>query len=134
MLRRRDLDIQKASAPAIAKSVEEESLIGPDDLFDGAYKFSRGVRIQGRVEGSIESRGHVIIEEQAQVKGDIVAREVTVAGRYDGKARCRGCFHITSGAIVTGEINTNVLIVEEGGYFDGEFKMSERLVFGYTSD
>lgn len=137
MLRRRDLVEEAASNGAdrsrdssLPRVGDDESVIGPDDFFSGSYSFARGVRIQGRVEGAIESRGHIVVEEQAQVTGDIVAREVTVAGRYDGRTVCRGRFRITPTGFVTGEINTNLLIIEEGGYFGGELRMKERVIAG----
>lgn len=104
----------------------EMSSIGPDDFFNGAYKSERGVRVQGRLEGSVESKGHILIEDQAQVTADMTAEEITVAGRFSGKVDCRHRFEITPTGIVTGEINTDLLVVQEGGYFDGKLKMKER--------
>lgn len=104
----------------------DESVIGPDDFFNGNYKSERGVRVQGRVEGSIESKGHILIEQQAQVMADMTAEDITVAGRYNGKVECRRRFEITPTGIVTGEINTDLLVVQEGGYFDGKLKMRDR--------
>ncbi len=103
-----------------------ESVIGPQDFFEGAYRSKRGIRVQGRVRGSIESQGHVLVEEHAQVTADITAEEITIAGRYDGKVECRRRFEIASTGIVTGEINTDRLVVQEGGYFDGNLKMKQR--------
>ncbi len=111
----------------------EESIIGPDDFFNGNYRSQRGVRVQGRVEGSIESSGHILIEEQAQVTADMTAADITVAGRYNGKVECRHRFEITPSGIVTGEINTDLLVVQEGGYFDGKLKMKDRSGTGRAS-
>ncbi len=104
----------------------DESVIGADDFFNGAYKSQRGVRVQGRVEGSIESKKHILIEEHAQVMADMTAEDIVVAGRFNGKVNCRRRFEITPTGIVTGEINTDLLVVQEGGYFDGKLKMKER--------
>ena len=108
----------------------DESVIGPEDYFSGNYRSERGVRVQGRVEGSVESRGHILIEQQAQVSADMNAEDITVAGRYNGKVECRRRFEITPTGIVTGEINTDLLVVQEGGYFDGKLKMKERAAAG----
>ena len=50
-----------APAPVAARAaaldrarVIAESVIGPDDFFDGRYRSERGVRIQGNARGSIE--------------------------------------------------------------------------------
>lgn len=111
----------------------EESVIGPDDFFNGNYRSERGVRVQGRVEGSVESKGHILIEEQAQVMADMTAEDITVAGRYNGKVECRKRFEITPTGVVTGEINTDLLVVQEGGYFDGKLKMKDRSGSGRVS-
>lgn len=141
MLRRRDNNQYKVGStnltPAVPSSnmaEQQESVIGPDDFSSGSYKFAHGVRIQGRVEGSIESRGSILIEQDAQVNADISAAEIIVAGRYDGKAKCRARFRITATGMVTGEINTNILVVEEGGYFDGEFKMWKPIIPDFDND
>jgi cytoskeletal protein CcmA (bactofilin family) len=104
----------------------EESVIGGHDFFNGAYRSERGVRVQGRVEGSIESKGHIYIEQSAQVVADLTAQDITVAGRYNGKVECRRRFEITPTGVVTGDINTDLLVVHEGGYFDGKLKMKDR--------
>lgn len=104
----------------------EESIIGPEDFFNGNYRSERGVRVQGRVEGAVESKGHILIEEQAQVSADMTAEDITVAGRFNGKVECRRRFEITPSGVVTGEINTDLLVVQEGGYFDGKLKMKDR--------
>src|SRR5262245_38196685 len=46
------------AAPDRARVVAE-SVIGPDDFFDGRYRSERGVRIQGNARGSIESRQYI---------------------------------------------------------------------------
>ncbi|MBA2362752.1 MAG: polymer-forming cytoskeletal protein [Chloroflexia bacterium] len=116
-----------------AASTGEESIIGAEDFFNGNYRSERGVRVQGRVEGSIESKGHILIEDQAQVMADMTAEDITVAGRYNGKVECRRRFEITPSGVVTGEINTDLLVVQEGGYFDGKLKMKDRSGSGRNS-
>ena len=118
---------------ARSAGVGEESVIGPDDFFNGEYRSERGVRVQGRVEGSIESKGHILIEDQAQVIADLHAQDITVAGRYNGKVECRRRFEITPSGVVTGEINTDLLVVHEGGYFDGKLKMKDRATSGRSA-
>jgi len=116
-----------------AATTGEESIIGAEDFFNGNYRSERGVRVQGRVEGSIESKGHILIEDQAQVMADMTAEDITVAGRYNGKVECRRRFEITPSGVVTGEINTDLLVVQEGGYFDGKLKMKDRSGTGRNS-
>ena len=110
-----------------------ESVIGPHDFFKGVYKSERAIRVAGHVEGVIESNGHILVEQGAQVAADMKAEDITVAGRYNGKTECRRRFEITQTGIVTGEMNTDLLVVQEGGYFDGRLQMKERSGAGRVS-
>ncbi|MBK9711511.1 MAG: polymer-forming cytoskeletal protein [Kouleothrix sp.] len=107
-----------APARAIA-----ESVIGPDDFFDGRYRSERGVRIQGNARGSIESRQYIYVEAGAQVEADLSAEEITVSGNFHGKITCRGRLEVTSTGQIQGQIQTALLIVQQGGAIDGELHM-----------
>lgn len=109
-----------ASLPARATA---ESLIGPEDFFDGHYRSERGVRVQGNARGSIESRQYILIEASAQVEADIAAEEIVVAGSFSGKIICHGRLEILESGKVQGSIETASLVVREGGLLDGELHM-----------
>jgi cytoskeletal protein CcmA (bactofilin family) len=108
--------------PARTKQVSE-SVIGPDDFFDGRYRSERGVRIQGNARGSIESRQYIFVEAGAEVEADLSAEDITVAGSFNGKIECRRRLEITKTGRVQGHVTTALLIVEEGGLIDGELHM-----------
>jgi cytoskeletal protein CcmA (bactofilin family) len=111
-------------APARLRPTSE-SIIGPDDFFDGRYRSERGVRIQGNARGSIESRQYIFVEGSAQVEADLSAEDITVAGSFNGKIECRRKLEITSTGKVHGQITTALLVVHEGGLIDGELHMQE---------
>lgn len=111
-----------ASAPARAKSAVE-SVIGPDDFFDGNYRSERGVRLQGTVRGSIESRQYILVEAGAKVEANLSAEEITVSGDFNGTIECRRRLEVTSSGRVHGQVTTAMLVVQEGGLLDGELHM-----------
>lgn len=110
-----------ASAPRPRAPVE--SVIGPDDFFDGRYRSERGVRIQGTARGSIESHQYIFVEASAQVEADLSAEDITIAGSFSGKIECRHRLEITSSGRVKGQVQTELLVVQEGGIIDGELHM-----------
>jgi cytoskeletal protein CcmA (bactofilin family) len=110
--------------PARARSVAE-SVIGPDDFFDGRYRSERGVRIQGNARGSIESRQYIFVEAGAQVEADLSAEDITVSGDFKGKIVCRRKLEVTATGKIQGEVQTSLLVVQEGGALDGELHMRE---------
>ncbi len=100
-----------------------ESVIGPDDFFDGRYRSERGVRIQGNARGSIESRQYIFVEGGAQVEADLSAEDITISGDFKGKISCRRRLEVTGTGKIHGQVQTVLLVVQEGGALDGELHM-----------
>jgi cytoskeletal protein CcmA (bactofilin family) len=101
-----------------------ESLIGEHTSFEGTLRTEGPVRLMGTVQGEIESKSMIIVEEKAHVTARLTAQQVTVAGQVDGQIFCDGRVEIRPTGKVTGEINAGALIVQEGAYFDGSSKMA----------
>jgi cytoskeletal protein CcmA (bactofilin family) len=99
--------------------------VAREDTFEGQLRTTRGVRVLGTVRGGIESSQYVHIEENAHVEADITAEEVVIAGEYSGKLTCRQRVEIRATGRVTGQIDTQKLLLHEGGYFDGEMRMQK---------
>lgn len=116
---------QPAPVQANAGRNTDESLIAREDTFEGQLNTTRGVRIMGTVRGGIESQQYVHIEENAHVEADITAEEVVIAGEYSGKLTCRQRVEIRATGRVSGQIDTQKLLLHEGGYFDGELHMQK---------
>ena len=101
-----------------------ESLIGEHTSFEGTLKTEGSVRLLGTIQGEIESKSAIIVEEKAHVTARLTAQQVTIAGQVDGQIVCEGRVEIRPTGRVTGEINAGALIVQEGAYFDGNSKMA----------
>jgi cytoskeletal protein CcmA (bactofilin family) len=108
-----------------AAHTSDESLVAPEDTFEGQLRTTRGVRVMGTVRGGIDSSQYVYIAENAHVEADITAEEVVIAGEYSGKLTCRQRVEIRATGRVTGQIDTQKLLLHEGGYFDGELHMQK---------
>jgi len=105
-------------------NADVESLIGEHTSFEGTLKTEGSVRLLGTIQGEIESKSAIIVEEKAHVTARLTAQQVTVAGQVDGQIVCEGRVEIRPTGRVTGEINAGALIVQEGAYFDGNSKMA----------
>ena len=112
-----------AAEPAARARPIAESVIGPDDFFDGRYRSERGVRIQGNARGSIESRQYIFVEGGAQVEADLSAEDITISGDFKGKISCRRRLEVTGTGKIQGQVQTALLVVQEGGALDGELHM-----------
>src|ERR1051326_539998 len=118
------LPATRLSRSPTVDGVEVESLSGERTSFEGTLKTEGSVRLLGAIQGEIESKNTIIVEEKARVTARLTAAHVTVAGQVDGQIFCEGRVEIRPTGRVTGEINAGALIVQEGAYFDGNSRMA----------
>jgi cytoskeletal protein CcmA (bactofilin family) len=119
-----DVNVGVSTARSRGMDGEVESLIGEHTSFEGTLKTEGSVRLLGTIQGEIESKSTIIVEEKARVTARLTAQQVTVAGQLDGQIYCEGRVEIRPTGRVTGEINAGALIVQEGAYFDGSSRMA----------
>ncbi len=79
------------------------------------------ISIEGRIDGPVWCEGHAVtIAETAIVSGDVVGRDITVAGVVNGTLLAQEVVDIRTTATVTGRIVSTRLILNEGGTFHGD--------------
>lgn len=85
----------------------------------GDVETDGALRIDGRLEGSINRADLVVIGEGASVVGDVTAREVIVAGAVTGNIFAAQRTELFSNAIVAGDIRSAAILIQEGGVVQG---------------
>jgi cytoskeletal protein CcmA (bactofilin family) len=118
------LPTSRISRNPTSDGMDIESLIGERTSFEGTLKSDGPIRLLGSIQGEIESKSIIIVEEKAHVTARLTAAQITVAGQVDGQIYCEGRVEIRPTGRVTGEISAGALIVQEGAYFDGNSKMA----------
>jgi cytoskeletal protein CcmA (bactofilin family) len=81
------------------------------------------VRIDGRLDGEIQTQGHVIIGEDGLVQGTITAATVVSSGRIKAKVTASERVQLLKTATLIGEVLTPILIMEEGAKLQGTTDM-----------
>lgn len=95
--------------------------IGPTVVVRGEVTSTDDINVEGRIEGPLWCEGHALtITATAVVEGDIVGRDITVAGRVTGTLLATEVVEITASAEVEGRIVSARLILHEGGTFHGD--------------
>ena len=113
-----------AIAPTLERTTSE-SLVDRDSHFDGLYKTEQNLKVEGQAEGEIQCQGTLTVEQGARVKAKVTARNVTVAGDLEGEVVCQDVFKITPTGQVEATVSASRLIVQEGGFYNGEFVMTK---------
>lgn len=99
-----------------------ETLIGPTANFVGDLKSDGGVRIEGVLEGSLETAGNLVIGEKARIMANITAHNVSVAGAIKGDISANRVEVLSTGK-VWGDISVNSFLLDEGGFIQGRINM-----------
>jgi cytoskeletal protein CcmA (bactofilin family) len=100
-----------------------ESRVDRDSHFNGLYETRQNLRIEGLAEGEIRCDGTLTVAEGARVKAKVTASTITIAGELDGEVVCQGVFQIMPTGQVSATVSARRLIVQEGGLYNGEFRM-----------
>jgi cytoskeletal protein CcmA (bactofilin family) len=103
---------------------EMVGLVEPGIEFEGKMRFTSGlVRLNAHFRGEIRSEGALVVADQGEVDAEIYARNVSISGKVKGSVHASERVEIREHGIVLGEIFTPCLVVDPGGYFDGNCHM-----------
>jgi cytoskeletal protein CcmA (bactofilin family) len=91
-------------------------------------------RINSHFKGEIDCEGHLVVAEQGDVEAEIHSRVVSIYGKVKGSVHARERLDIKEHGIVLGDIYTPCLVVDPGGYFDGQSHMPAQEPSGQTTD
>jgi cytoskeletal protein CcmA (bactofilin family) len=100
------------------------SVIDRHSNFDGTFRSSRDLRIEGEVKGTIECQGTLFVAEGANVTAKVDAENIAVAGNLNGEIRCLGRLQILASGQVRGKVSTVTLVINEGAYYEGQLEMT----------
>ena len=112
------------SAPGLDRN--RAAVLDRNTRIQGTLHSDGNVLVEGTFEGDMEARETILVEKDASVKGHFLANDVIVSGSFDGEAVCQNKFRVTPSGSVTGQINTQVLVVEEGSTVNCRFSMAAR--------
>ncbi len=91
---------------------------------EGKMKVANGLlRLNAHFKGEIASDGVVVVHDQGEVEGHIHSRVVSVTGKVKGAVHAHERLEIKEHGIVLGDIFTPCLLVDPGGFFDGQCHM-----------
>ena len=105
----------------------EEKILDVDASMQGTMIFKDPVnlRINGRFDGDLNTRGNLIIGQNAVVNADIEGENITVAGTVIGNIKAKVRLRLVPPAKITGDIQTPVLGVSEGAILQGKCQMEK---------
>src|SRR6202051_655934 len=112
---RTSTDYQKHMAEHSGKDI-----LSSDVEIKGSIKFQKELLIDGRVEGEIHSEGVLTIGENADIRGEIKTKSITVYGKVQGNITVGERCELKSRCTLQGDLKAARLVIEEGATFIGK--------------
>jgi cytoskeletal protein CcmA (bactofilin family) len=95
--------------------------IGKSVVIKGELSGSEDLYVDGQVEGSISLKGNSLtVGPNGQVKATVEAKGIVVLGKLEGNIQASDRVELRKSAIVTGDISTQRIAIEEGAYLKGK--------------
>jgi cytoskeletal protein CcmA (bactofilin family) len=99
----------------------ELAQIGKSVVIKGELTGSEDLYVDGQVEGSIALKTNSLtVGPNGQVKASVQAKGVVVQGKLEGNIQAGDRVDLRKSAVVTGDISTHRISIEEGAYLKGK--------------
>src|SRR6478672_11668320 len=101
-----------------------KDILSSDVEIKGSIKFQKELMIDGKVEGEINSDGVLTIGENADIRGEIKTKSITVYGKVHGNITVGERCELKSRCVLQGDLKAARLVIEEGATFIGKSEVT----------
>ena len=105
-----------------------KDILSSDVEIKGSIKFQKELLIDGKVEGEINSDGVLTIGENADIRGEIKTKSITVYGKVQGNITVGERCELKSRCTLQGDLKAARLVIEEGATFIGKSEVTSGTV------
>ena len=113
---------KKDSAEKMASSIKpssSETILADGVMVKGELRFDRQLRINGSFEGSLQTKGKVIVGQTGLIKGDVELDEAEIHGKVIGNIRVQKLI-VFATAQIHGNIYAQSVDVQKGAKLLGQ--------------
>lgn len=100
------------------------AFIGKGVDFKGTIIYNGTVRIDGSLEGEVQTDGVLLIGEEAVLKAKVTAGTVVCKGKITGDVTATEKIRLRAPAVLNGGVKAPMLSIEEGVLFNGTIEMT----------
>jgi cytoskeletal protein CcmA (bactofilin family) len=107
------------------EATAQQAHLGKSVMIKGEVSGSEDLYLDGQVEGAIDLKGNrLTLGPNGRVKANINARSAVIHGKLEGNITATDRVDLKQSAIVTGDIVTQRISIDEGAFFKGGVDIS----------
>ncbi len=99
--------------------------LGAGTKINGKLHFEGQATIEGEVEGEIVAQAHIIVGQQATIKGKMSAQSILVQGKVMADVVAEKKLEIQPPGSVLGDVTTQSLVIGDGAMLEGHISMKK---------
>lgn len=117
----KEANISNDSTSTGSKSLSLNTLV-KGTVIKGDIKAESDIRIDGKIEGTLDCSSKVIIGPTGVVEGEITCVNAVIEGRFDGNLVVKETLSLKETAIINGDASYDKLIVQQGAVINAAIK------------
>ena len=95
------------------------SVVGASAKLEGKFDIADSIRIECEVGGELTVGNKLVIGQSGVVTADVRTVDAIIMGQYEGNLVATGNVEITASGRANGNIETDSLVINKGGFFNG---------------
>lgn len=103
----------------LADDISINTVVGAGTKVSGDLNIAGLVRVDGDINGNLETTGRVIIGEKARIHGNVTARAAVIGGIVEGDVFAPDGIQLFSSSVVYGDVITKKISVSEDSLIHG---------------
>ncbi len=105
--------------------LSQQNTIAQGTIFEGDLKSEGDFRIEGVIQGTLITKGKVVIGNTGKIDGSLSCKNADIEGGFKGKLTVQETLSLRATARVEGEVETGKLAVEPGASFNAHCQMKD---------
>jgi len=99
------------------------NMIGSGTIITGDIQSKGDIRVDGTLNGSINTEGKVVLGANGTIEGDVICQDADISGTINAKITVSKLLSLKATARLNGDIVTSKLSIEPGATFTGSCSM-----------
>lgn len=105
-------------AKSTTAGVNQQNRIAQGTKIVGDLNSEGGFRIDGEIEGNVNTKGKVVIGPSGKINGTLICSNADIEGKFYGTLKVSGILSLKSTATVQGDVEVGKLAVEPNATFN----------------